>query len=315
MIRPSLLRIAEKCGHARYLHETYPAGNEASTGGTAWHKELENHLKGIADSPSIAAILATLPEFVRIESEVPITLRDPETGEVITKGTADFVGHRKSGSVMVADGKSGLPHKIDDPDTDAQLLDYLAGYMQEHNIETGKSCVFFRDYPPARISETLFKRDELIAQMVARHRAAAALSPDIAITGTHCDRCYRRTHCREWMLPVGSGQALEYFAPSEGKININEKNAPQALRVCLAMKDAVKVAEEALKEYARNSGGIEADGKVWAPVPCRGRRSVSIDSLVRVGMLDAVEKAGGISEAMPYERFAWSTATKRKRAK
>ncbi len=98
MIRPSALQLAEKCGLASRLAEQHPEASPAADRGTAIHREIARALLGreAPTTPEAKAAVAWARERLNVSAvEAPVCLRDPETDEVITEGTADLVCHHE----------------------------------------------------------------------------------------------------------------------------------------------------------------------------------------------------------------------------
>lgn len=303
MIRPSLLPIAEKCGHAVELHERHPEGSGASEAGTRWHEAMAAYVRTRAGHPGLAAIFATLPPHAKAEAEAPLGLDDPEDGGTLTAGTADLVLTHDDGSITVIDWKTGIADKVEPPDDNLQLLAYGIAAALSRGAKRFRVGLYFTTAPPARLSRWFTDGDDYW-QIVARIRAVLGKPRDVPITGPHCDRCYRRSYCNAWMLPAGLGETA--LAPFTAPGGLTHDNAPNALHVVQAMRDALEIAEARLKTWARENGGIRADGKVWAPRMVRGRRSLPLAAVEQhPDLIAAVEARGCIREGQPYEVFSW----------
>jgi hypothetical protein len=82
------------------------------------------------------------------------------------------------------------------------------------------------------------------------------------VTGPHCDRCWQRQHCREYLLPVADPEgALEPLSRAGG---LTPANAGEALKKWERASVLMSVVEGQLKAFAIENGGIHADGQVWA---------------------------------------------------
>jgi hypothetical protein len=70
-------------------------------------------------------------------------------------------------------------------------------------------------------------------------------------------------------------------------------------------QDAAKAVEANLKEYAARHGGIKdpASGKVWKPVICQGKESVT---LARVREVFGADAERVVTKGKPYEQFRWT---------
>jgi hypothetical protein len=309
MVRPSLLVIAKDCGHAVKLSEQYPEGSSAASAGTKWHAEMAEFIATREGRADLAAAFATMPKHEKAEPEVRAVLKDPETGEVISEGTADIVLTHEDGSITVVDWKTGSADKVDPPDTNLQVLCYALAVAMERGAKKFRAGLYFTNYPPLRLSRWFTDGDDFW-RVLDEIKTAASNDRDTPVKGPHCDRCYRRTHCSAWMLPASLGETA--LAPFTAPAGLNKSNAAEALRVVKAMKDAIEIADKKLKDFARETGGIESDGKVWAPTERRGRRSISVEKVESAGLLPTLEEAGCVSDGGTYEVFAWSNASSRK---
>lgn len=141
------------------------------------------------------------------------------------------------------------------------------------------------------------------ALTLSRRVVAAALNTTQEYAmGPHCRGCYGRLRCPAWILPPELSSTK--LAPlAEGNIALNNDNAADLLLTYQRYEDAAKVVASALKEFAVRNGGIrDGRGKVWKPVVCQGRESVSVET-VRKALGPEADKL--ITQGKPYERFSW----------
>lgn len=305
MIRASALGLAELCGYSVRLAEEFPEGSTAATKGSDWHERMAAQVDGKANDPALATTLATMPKAPKREAEVRVSLADPDDGELISRGTADLVLTDEDGSITVVDWKTGNPDKVDEPDGNLQLLTYGLGLALERGAPRFRVGLYFTEYPPLRLSKW-FVDGQQYWDTLARIKKATTLDRNTPVVGQHCDRCYRRKHCSAWLLPVAVGaDALAPFTKPNG---LTTDNALRALAVVRAMKDAIDVAEARLRDHARANGGIKDGGKIWGPVPRKGRRSISLERVEEAGFLPQLEAAGLVSAPGMTEAFTWRNA-------
>lgn len=301
MIRPSLLGLAEKCGHAVQLAEDHPESSSAAEGGTTAHAEMDDHIKGKRNIEWVARMVATFPKHVAIESEQRVTLMDDD-GVVLSEGTADMVLTHEDGAITVPDLKTGNPDKVAEPDDNLQLLTYGLASAIERSAPRFRVGLFFTQFPPLRLSRWIVTAEA--GWIIDRVRTALGRRRDVPVVGSHCGSCFRRTHCKAWLLPVQDGEGALVPFTSPGGLTM--ANADKALFVVQAMEDAVKVAKARLQDFARENGGIRSNGKIWAPTLVSGRTSITA-SAVPPELMAQLEEAGAVSKGGKYEVFRWKT--------
>lgn len=287
------------------LAEQYPESSEYSEHGNEIHEAMAAGLMGRATSmlPEVrAAVSAILEEFDVLGVEVPLVLVDPETGEEITRGTADVVARCKSDGVMtIVDHKTGRPERVTPAHDSLQLHAYgLAAAFRSYEVEY-KAIVshivdgkFWFGAGCAVAGEQMWSYLNRIKRAVA----TASMEPATAYRGGHCDGCFQQKHCPSFMLPAfGGPTALEPFTKPDG---LTRDNAVQALRVVEAMKAATNVADERLRAYVREFGAIVDGDREWSAQVVNGRRSgPTVKECEERGLHDLI-KAG-----RPMERFGW----------
>ena len=152
MIRPSLMPLARHCGHAAYLAEKYAAGSAAAEKGTAFHKLVSDVINGRAVNADVSAFLATFPKG-KLESEVPVQLRDPDTGELLSEGTADVVITHDDESLTVIDVKTGMPERVDHVDDNFQVLTYGLALALDRKAPRFRGGLYFTQFPPLQLGQ------------------------------------------------------------------------------------------------------------------------------------------------------------------
>lgn len=94
-----------------------------------------------------------------------------------------------------------------------------------------------------------------------------------AVTGPHCQHCYSRSRCAEYMLPAAlASTSIEPLTRGD----MTPADALRVLQLVERMGDLADAAKEALKAYAVQRGPIvdPDSGKVWGPVETSGRSSL-----------------------------------------
>jgi len=138
--------------------------------------------------------------------------------------------------------------------------------------------------------------------------SAAAVTPDEAVTGTHCTGCWSRNRCSEHLLPAAAvasepGSTLAQFA--EGGAGIQTQgDARKALSLVKALETMLEVTKGATQDWARRNGGIVSDDgkKRYLPVMTKGRSKLDKKSLeaAHPGICQEHEKRGA-----PFPVFRW----------
>jgi hypothetical protein len=305
MIRPSALQLAERCGLAPRLAEQYPQGSEYTERGNEVDEAITLALRS-GSTPTdrdAAACVRWAREHLagyELHPQAQVVLRDPETGEVLTEGTTDLYGLAADKPLIVVDWKKKEQYQLGrlaPPDGNLQTDAYAVAAGMQHGVSVyRKAIVLFGDGE----AEALWSRDYPETEwwpVIERIRRIQERKPEPTV-GVHCTNCYVRTHCSAWLLPANEGPgALTPFTTPTG---LTPETAPKALLVVQAMEDALKVAKERLKDFAREQGGIRAGGKVWGPSTQAGRRSVDTAALERDGLLEKYSREG-----QAFERFGW----------
>lgn len=317
MIRPSALQLAVDCGKAARLAEQFPETTDAAETGDEKHTAIASAIGGgptpiAADCRAAVAYAASLvtPGVTTYGAEVKVRLEDPETGELITEGTADFVcggtrpdisGRMESAGprrfVHVVDWKTGRPERVTPPVDNLQLHAYglafaLDAGAEEYDVTIGHVVDGkFWTGPTVTV-----RGAEMWAYLDRIKKAAAA--EDEARVGGHCDSCFQQKHCSAFMLPAYEGPtALEPFTKPNG---LTRDNAGRALLAVEALETAAELARERLKGFAREYGPIIEGDRQWGPVMTSGRRSgPSVKECEAAGLHHMVK------EGRPIERFEW----------
>lgn len=304
MIRPSALQVAEDCGYSSVLAERFNPASEASETGDEIHRQIAAALtQGTTplDAGARAAVEAIREEYEVLGVEIPLKLYDPETGDLVTEGTADVLARTKSDGILtIIDHKTGRPENVTEAEDNLQFHAYgLAAALQSDAQEYGVVASHVVD------GKFWWGKRHCVAGnamwgYLERIKLAAAKDPR-PVVGTHCQRCFQQKRCEAFILPAHAGpSALEPFTKPDG---LTRDNALRALVVVDAMEAALKVARERLKNHVREFGPIEAGDKRWGPVWANGRRSGPT--------VEECESAGVghlVKQGQRYEKFQWSRA-------
>ena len=242
-VRPSSLQLAEQCPRAPWLSTKYPASRANTRLGSAVDRQVSAILlagqTGKADDlPSEEDLLIETSVILDwLEANYPadqwahyvqrrVTLRDPETGEELTSGTPDLLCLHKSEPVLVVIDWKKIHQlyagHLPPPDNNLQQLAYLAAAWMEfsidHKIDEAHivlACWSERGVTPLPNKEPI--GSEKLMDIIARIRAVPRVDIDgkqpEACVGEHCDHCYQRGHCDEFLLPMAVAVTAGLPAP------------------------------------------------------------------------------------------------------
>jgi hypothetical protein len=289
------------CGHAAVLSAQYPQASVHSVRGDLVHlacQAAEVRTTTIHEAYRMA--LASVDEDVRVEV-VDMVGRWLEVRKQICPEHVDV-------EVEMALDADGVPCPIDSPDAfvtghadicwtegDVAIVgDYKTGQPKDSAIQVGtyglaysamkgltkfKTAIIYlqpgKD-PDIRWSPVIEgDAAEVLWQQIV---VAAGKGPE-PVVGPHCESCFQRPRCRSWMTPALelAHEALRPFDKADG---LTLANAPRALRVVLAMEDAIKIAKGRLRTLADEHGGIpDGSGKIWKGRQVAGQTAVDVDAL------------------------------------
>lgn len=261
------------CGLAAKLANDFPEGSDAAERGTGIHAEIAAALSpegGEPVSQEAKAAVRWASAFNDYATEKRLQLRDPETGEVITEGTADFIGVEPD-NIAIVDWKTGRPENVPAAEDNLQLLAYGLAEAIETNAPGFRCILAFLDGEKVTTDETRFYPPEDWWALLDRVKAAASRTPE-ARPGSHCAGCYQRKVCPNYR--ERAALALTLLPRERTEIaNLTDDEAAALVLRAKAVREAADLAEELAKAHVLAGGRIEADGKVWAPVTVNGRRS------------------------------------------
>lgn len=325
MIRPSSLSIAERCELAPVLAEEFPTTNANIERGNLVDLQVSRRLLGGAPAtdPDALAVLAWITEtlgFTGAEGfpQETIALVDPDSGEVLTEGTADYA-HVKDGLVTIVDYKKREQYfagRLADPDENMQLHAYGLAWALRYGANAYRTVILlFGDGEVQPIWSTncytavpwgegvnatpwLPYLDRIRAVQARKgERAAKGLGRPRPTEGPHCVQCYQRLHCPAWMYPAAEGGTQ--LAPLAKPGGITKDNAGPLLLYVLAVREAADRAQEMLKAFAMENGGqIVVGERKWKPVTMPGRKSGP-----SVAELEANNLGHLVRQGQPYQQW------------
>ena len=303
MVRCSALQLAEDCALAPALATQYPETSKYARRGSELHLEIAT---GMAVTPEARLALAWLDQQGKVlGKEIPVELLDPETGEVITKGTVDAALETADdiGPVLaIVDFKSGASAYVTDPDRNLQLHAYGIALAQQLGYDRYVLMLaFLREDGVEELRSQVIGGTE---QWVMFHRIVAiqGRKPE-ANPGPWCSDCFQSVVCPSFRERVKL--ALTLLPSASEHVNggpLPELTAESAAALVARIdnvKEALEIAEDMAKGYVRRGGQVVVNGKLWEPSMVPGRRTADVEALTNAGLSQFI-KAG-----RPYERWTW----------
>lgn len=242
---------------------------------------------------------------------------EPDSPDAITVGHLDFawvVETRPNGIriAYVADIKRSEWTVKTGPDGSLQLHAYGLAYAGKHKCDGYAVGIWSAIEGLWSWSGIVDLESERAMQLALRVTGAARNVGGDYSMGPHCRDCYGRMRCPAWLLPPEMAQTS--LAPLvRGGVELTHDRAAQLLLVYQRYSDAAKQVHASLQEFARRNGGIrdKESGKVWLPVVCQGRESVTV-----AAVRELADKLGDegeplrqlITKGKPYEQYRWTDA-------
>lgn len=327
--RISLLNIARYCSKAPELSEKHGAGRAALLSkafhakcakAPGWRESVEalsederkelDKLQPPGDIVTTEGDERVELDYLTAEKEVLLGLdekgsyTDPLQGPVMLRGYMDFGWVREIHGQKVAyvcDIKLSEWTTTDGPE-DLQVLAYAFAYASKHNCEAFVTAIWSASEGTWLWGEWVDLSSEKAVTLWRTVKAAALNKDSGFVTGQHCRGCYARLHCQEHLMPVSGGP----LAPLNGA-ELDSDKALQALLYIQAAEDAIKKGKETLQEAVRRGLEIRdpVTGKVYRPISCKGRETVSVDAL-KSGLGEEAGKY--IKRGGSFEQFRWCKA-------
>lgn len=322
--RASSLPIGRYCGEAIRLQALHGGSSRASLIGTAFHAgaasaEDRAHAAAYHDAMQLIdeedrfAVAHMIEDWRGLRQErwkdraleTEVTLALDEFGSYTEDlDSALIVGH--ADAALVEDGVAiVLDHKTgQERDYSYQLAAYALAWASKSGVERAQwGCIYHELGKAPRVVMSEVQEPEALEDWWRKIKAIAQKERK-AEPGPWCDGCFVRRHCQAHMAPALE-LAHDAIRPFTRAGTLTRENAPRALRVIKAMRDAADLGEEILRSAAREWNGIRDGQMVWKPTTVQGRRSVSMEKAAAAGMLDALAKAGALNEGKSYERWSW----------
>ncbi len=313
--RMSSLPVAQYCGRSATLGAKYGAGRRAIMG-RAFHAEC-------AGDPSTAQLMLGLSPAERNELLTWHKPADVEVGgetlryedavkeqevHIGIETPTSIVGHVDfywiAGNDLFVGDIKATKWTTSGPDS-LQMLAYGLGLAMAHGCDRFTCGLWIATDGEWQWMDRFIEMTEADA-LYWRIKAAAEME-DEAITGEHCENCYGRMHCNEYLLPAEFGSSDLASLAEPGYVLTNDV-ASWLVHIVQRQEKVVAVAKKQLQEFARRQGGIKdpETGKVWAPTEQQGRESVLSVKDLREQLGSEAEQY--ISRGKPFNRFMWRKA-------
>ncbi len=309
MIRPSSLTLAEHCELAPVLASEYPETNANIERGNTVDREVSRELLGgdEATDPDAVACIAWLKTegingtaplgFLAVQEAV--SLCDPETGELITRGTPDivFIWENRVYVIDLKKREQYFAGRLTDVDRSLQLHAYAQAWAIRAGATSYKlAYLLFGDGEASFLWSQVFEMAESrnfldrMRRIVDKSNANAARGTRPTPTmGPHCTQCYQRLHCPSWLLPAYEGEsgALTVLTSPGG---LTRDNAGTALMAVMAMEEMAEKAKDILKAFATDNGPIVMGDRQWGPVTMPAKRSgPTLKELEALGLMHLIK--------------------------
>ena len=329
-VRCSSLHLARLCDRFPWLSVHHPASHDASRFGTAVDKQVSVVLSCIAigDTDNLPTDEELLPETAIIldwlETNYPleqwewhvqhyVELLDPETSEVLTKGTPDLIClHRTEPRFVDVDWKkSGQMYAkhLQKPDVNDQQLAYVAAFWlavsKTRKIESATIILACWDESGVIPLESQPITEQRLTEVIQKVRAIPAVDPNApqpeASVGEHCDHCWQRLHCDEHLLPGAIAVTAGLPAPFEEFVG-GELTAETTIKALSWLEGAesirdkinaiIKLVRGNADAHVTQNGPVQVGELCYGPQEVKGkRRGADIKTLEREGLQRLIKPA------------------------
>lgn len=333
MTRMSSLPMAEKCGQAARLSAQHGAGRPAAMSkafhakcagapeafrliGALSHAERDEIAEWKAPADALVNGWCVL-DYASAAKELEVGLdhfgmyTDTEEG-ALTWGHLDFAWVRELDGLRVAfvgDIKKSVWTTPEGPDS-LQLQAYGMAFAQKTECQAYCTGIWAAKEGKWLWSTDIVLLDGPVGQDIWQRIAHAAGNTGEASTGRHCDSCFARLHCPEYLLPgtvnESMAKATQLADPSTiDSLALTNAEALRLLDWCDRASTLAERVEKNLREAVRRGKlVIEDGGKVWSPVEMPGRESLDKDKLRAVGC----EPGDFVKKGDPYFQMRWKKA-------
>jgi hypothetical protein len=302
--------MAKNCQLSPYLSVKYPTSHANTRFGSAVDQQVSVVLSCmvVGDKDNLPTEEQMLPETEVILDwltnnypldqwlwyvQETVELRDPETDEVIAKGTPDLIClHRTRPVFACVDwkkrGQTFAGH-LAAPDENLQQLTYVTAFWlktcKERSIESAKIILAAWDETGVYPIESQDVTEAKLTVVVEQIRAIPPVDLDApapeASIGDHCNHCYQRMKCHAHLLPPAVVAKAGLPAPF-AEFATEIMTADTAVKALGWLENAKQVLSSAKKIYELVEGNVDAfvtqNGPVvvgamaYGPRPVNGKR-------------------------------------------
>lgn len=120
--------------------------------------------------------------------------------------------------------------------------------------------------------------------------------------GPHCQKCYSRLHCPEYLMPPElADSSLAPWVSFEGR-SLDMETVAHALELAQRAKDTAAAVLDNVKAWVDQNGPLKAGGRAYKRIQMPGRKSVRLQ-LLKDSLGDEAEPF--ITEGKPYASYRW----------
>lgn len=324
--RMSALPVLQYCGQAQILGASSGAGRAAAIG-TAFHAVCSN-------APERDSLLARLSDRERAEVDelikpapfmwdgvslnyeaayrerkVALTAEglpcEYGSDEAFVQGTADlqwFVDRPGKRTVIVVDIKK-TAFAAPDGALTLQAIGYAVAFARHFNADGYVTGIWDATNGEYRWSDWFDVWGEEASLHWERIVAAANNHGGEYSLGTHCQSCYARGKCPQYLLPLDLAETS--LAPFTTEEALTDEKAIEGLQLAERAIKTAQAVKDRIEMHALERGGLvdEARGKVWGPTRVKGRASLDRKRLEAENPELAMRYTKFGSE---YNQFRWT---------
>ena len=179
---------------------------------------------------------------------------------------------------------------VQKPDENDQQLSYVTAYWLEvsktRKIESAKIILAGWDDKRVHPLESQPITEQRLSEVIDTIRAIPPVDPDApqpeASVGSHCDHCWQRGHCDEWLLPgavaVTAGLPAPYAEFVGGELTAETTvKALSWLEAAEGMRDKInaiiKLVRGNADAFVTQQGPVRIGELLYGPQPTKGKRS------------------------------------------
>lgn len=298
--RMSALPVLQYCGQTQILGESSGAGRAAAMG-TAFHAICSNAvnkdelLTRLSDREreEVSQLVKPAPfEFDGVslnyeaacrERSIALTkdglVCDYGSDEAFVQGTTDLewlVSTPKRKTVIIGDIKK-TAWAAPDGALSLQLLGYAVAFARHFGADGYVTGIWDATAGEWSWSDWFDVWGEAASDHWERIKAAVRNHGGEYSLGTHCQGCWSRGRCPQYLLPPDMAEtSLAALTTEDG---LDDEKAAAALMLAERAIKTAEAVKDRVKMYALENGGIVSGGKVYKPIKCKGRTSLDTKRL------------------------------------